>query len=239
MCEAGDVFLMDLCSLHAVSPNVRKTPRLLIGQGHLSLGLFPECCLLPVRVAAAAEGGMIAKEHLLATDFNLKVLAEQGIDKIVCHLRDPRQATLSWAHFVRDDVSMRLMGPIWRQIVPPASIPKDNLGQQIDWCIDHYLPLLIDFVRGWAAAQDDPQRAIQVLFLSFEEFRTEPEGYMAKVLDFHGIEGRSFAQDADAEVVHLRKGLLDEWREVFTADQKDRAWSQIPKDYAEMFGWQP
>ena len=217
----------------------RLAEGLLMGQGHLSLGLFPACCVLPVRVAAAAEGGMIAKEHLLATDFNLKVLAERGLRKVVCHLRDPRQATLSWAHFVRDDVSMRLMGPIWRQIVPPASVPKDDLGRQIDWCIDHYLPLLIDFVRGWAAAHDDPQGAIEVLFLSFEEFRTEPDGYIAKVLEFHGIEGRRFAPDAESEVVHLRKGLVDEWREVFTAAQKERAWSRIPKDYAEMFGWQP
>ncbi len=30
---AGDVILMDLCALHSISPNVRSTPRLMIGQG--------------------------------------------------------------------------------------------------------------------------------------------------------------------------------------------------------------
>lgn len=31
--EAGDAILMDLCALHTVAPNVRPTPRLMIGQG--------------------------------------------------------------------------------------------------------------------------------------------------------------------------------------------------------------
>jgi hypothetical protein len=30
--EPGDVILMDLCALHAASPNVRETPRLMVGQ---------------------------------------------------------------------------------------------------------------------------------------------------------------------------------------------------------------
>jgi hypothetical protein len=43
-----------------------------LAQGHLSLGLFPDCCLLPHRARAAAQGGLIAKEHISATPFNLK-----------------------------------------------------------------------------------------------------------------------------------------------------------------------
>lgn len=208
-----------------------------LGQGHLSLGLFPDCCVIPIRARAAAEGAFIAKEHLSATAFNLKTLADSGLKRVVCHLRDPRQATLSWAHFVRDDVSMRLMGPIWRKIVPPASVPKDDLSQQIDWCIENYLPLLVDFTRRWLEVRDDPARAVDVLFLSFEEFRTEPDSYFARVLEFYGIEDKLYEAEAEAEVVHLRKGLLGEWREVLSARQQKRAWQLIPNDLAEAFGW--
>lgn len=208
-----------------------------LAQGHLSLGLFPDCCVIPIRVKAAAEGALIAKEHLGATDFNLKVLAENGLKRVVCHLRDPRQATLSWAHFVRDDVSMRLMGPIWRKIVPPNSVPKDDLSRQIDWCIENYLPLLIDFTRRWLEVRDDPARQVDVLFLSFEEFRTEPDRYFARVLDFYEIEDKLYEAKAKAEVVHLRKGMLGEWREVLSAAQQKRAWQLIPNDLAEIFGW--
>ncbi len=207
------------------------------GQSHLSVGLFPDCCLVPLRAQAAAEGALIAKEHLAATDFNLKVLADHGLGRVVCHLRDPRQATLSWAHFVRDDVSMRLLAPIWRKIVPPVSVPKDDLGALIDWCIENYLPLLVDFARRWRDVGDSARQGLEVLFLSFEEFRTEPERYFERVLEFYGIDGEAFAAEAEAEVVHLRKGRLDEWRDAFTPAQKARAWELLPADLADCFGW--
>ncbi|MDH3475380.1 MAG: tetratricopeptide repeat protein [Rhodospirillales bacterium] len=210
-----------------------------LAQGHLSLGLFPDCCLLPHRVRAAAQGGLIAKEHISATPFNLKVLAESGLDRVVCHLRDPRQATLSWVHFVRDDVSMRLMAPIWRKIVPPSGLAGQDLAAQIDWSIENYLPLLIEFIRGWREVQQDAAQPVKVLFLGFEEFRVAPEAYFSKVLDFYGIDPSRFVQEKEAEVVHLRKGLLGEWREVFSAAQQERAWSLIPAELAEAFGWQP
>ena len=33
-------------------------------------------------------------------------------------------------------------------------------------------------------------------------------------------------------------GEIDEWRKVFTPSQQERAWSLIPSDLAERFGWQ-
>ncbi len=35
----------------------------------------------------------------------------------------------------------------------------------------------------------------------------------------------------------MRKGLIDEWREVFTPAQKERAWALIPEYMAERQGW--
>ena len=208
-----------------------------MAQSHLSLGLFPDCCLVPIRVNAAVEGGLIAKEHLCATPFNVEALANEGLTKVVCHLRDPRQATLSWAHFVRDDVSMRLLAPIWRQIVPPASVVKSHFPQLLDWCIEHYLPLLIDFVQGWVDVSDRPGRPLDILFLTFERFHGAPDTYIEEVLKFYEIAPRSYRGEADAEVVHMRKGQIDEWRQVLTPTQRARSWELIPDDLAERFGW--
>ena len=208
-----------------------------MAQSHLSLGLYPDCCLVPARVKSAAEGGLIAKEHIPATDYNLQQLAEHGLKKAVFHVRDPRQATLSWAHFVQSDVSMRLMAPIWRKVVPPADVLKGDVADVVDWSIEHYLPLAIDFMRGWTDLRDREDRSIEVLFLTFEQFRTDPEGYFAAVLDFFELAPERFAADAEAEVVHLRRGLIDEWREAFTPAQQKRAWAKIPADMAESFGW--
>ena len=208
-----------------------------LGQCHLSLGLFPDCCLLPSRVHFAAQGGLIVKEHIGATAHNRSTLVEFGLDRVVVHLRDPRQAMLSWVHFVRDDISRRLLAPLWRKIVPPSEVFARSLEAQLDWGIDRYLPYLIDFVQDWTEAEDDPESGLRVHFASFERFRLDPEGYMDGVLDFYDVDKAAFRQDSEAEVVHLRKGLIDEWREVLTPAQKERAWALIPDGMAERQGW--
>lgn len=210
-----------------------------LAQCHFSLGLFPECTLVPARVHAAATGGLIVKEHIGATPHNLETLARDGLTRVIVHHRDPRQATLSWAHFARDDINQRLMAPLWRKIVPPADILARDLSAILDWCLEYYLPLLIQFLRAWRAVEADPKQPISVLFSSFEQFRTDPDGYFDRVLSFYDIEKKNYADAAEAEVVHLRKGRVDEWRSVFTAAQQRRAWERIPADMAADFGWEP
>ncbi|RMD62637.1 MAG: hypothetical protein D6826_06905 [Alphaproteobacteria bacterium] len=209
-----------------------------LAQCYLSIGLFPDCCLIPARVREAARGGIITKEHIGPTRHNLDTLRQAGIDRVVVHHRDPRQATLSWAHFVREDVGQRVMAPLWRKIVPPAHLIAGDFAALLDWCIDHYLPLLIGFLADWRAVAAQTRAPVAVLFESFEDFRTEPDAYFRRVLDFYGIAPEEFAADAEAKVVHLRKGQIDEWRSVFSADQKRRAWQHIPADMAADFGWE-
>ncbi len=209
-----------------------------MAQGHVSLGLFPDCCLMPHRLAILAEGGLIAKEHIPASSHNLKQLAEAGIDKILLNLRDPRQASLSWAHFVKSDVSMRLMAPIWRKIVPPREILQSDFNRLLDWAIDCYLPLAVAWIADWTKLVSMAEAApLRVFAARFETFRSEPERYFEGVLDFLEIDRRTFAMTAEAETVHLRRGALEEWREVFTSAQAEQAWSKLPKELADYWGW--
>ena len=210
-----------------------------LAQCYLSLGLFANCCLVPARVAEAARGGIIAKDHIAPTAHNLRALGQAGIDRVIVHHRDPRQAALSWVHFARDDINKRLMAPLWRKIVPPAGVLSRDLGAQIDWCIENYFPLLIGFLADWRAVVAGPDRPVSVLFLSFELFRAEPARYFEQALEFYRVPPERFAAEAEAEVVHLRKGQTDEWRGVFTEAQRKRAWELIPDDMAEAFGWRP
>ena len=80
---------------------------------------------------------------------------------------------------------------------------------------------------------------VKVMFTSFEDFREAPADYFDRVLDFYGIDRSLFAAEADAEVVHLRKGEKDEWREVFSTGQRKRAWGMLSGPLADAFGWKP
>lgn len=209
-----------------------------IAQAHVSIGLFPDCMAVPARLRALGQGGVSAKEHMPATSHNLNSLAESGVERVVVHIRDPRQSLLSWAHFLESDVSKRLLAPIWRKTTPSAGFFREPFPTQIDWHIDNYLPIVIRFIEQWVAVRDDESARVSVCFMTFEEFRTDPSAYFERFLEFYAIDRGLFAPEAEAEVVHLRKGALDEWRESFTAAQSERAWSLIPAALADEFGWQ-
>lgn len=208
-------------------------------QAHVSIGLFPDCCVIGPRAQMLGQGGLIVKEHIAATPHNLATLARHGMKRIVFHVRDPRQATLSWAHFVRDDVSMRLMAPIWRRLVPGPAVLQQDLAAAIDWSIARYLPLLTEMIEGWIEVERSGAEGIKVLFMDFETFRRSEEGYLERVLDFYGIprERWQASRSEQAEVVHLRKGEIDEWRRVFTPEQQAAAWAAIPAALSDRFGW--
>jgi len=187
-----------------------------LAQSHVSIGLFPHCCLVPSRVQDLATGGVIAKEHIRPERHNLDMLAGAGIDKVLVHLRDPRQALLSWAHFVRDDVSQRMLAPIWRKILPPARILERDFAYVIDWCIECYLPLLIDFAQGWHKIEQSHHSACQVRCLSFEMFVADRHQYLAAALGFYGVDLGSMQES--------RGGLLAEQKAVQTNPTTTMAW---------------
>ena len=210
-----------------------------LAQGHISLGLFPDCLTIPYRARELGRGGMAAKEHLPATPHNLSVLARSGVDRVVVHVRDLRQATLSWAHFLEGDVRKRLLAPLWRKTSPAAAFFDEPFEVQLDWHIDNYLPIAARFIEQWIDAGEAPDCGVAVKFLTFEAFKDDPDCYMDAILAFYGIATEGFRHDAEAEVVHLRKGAVDEWRGVFSAAQAARAWRQIPPRMAERFAWRP
>lgn len=208
-----------------------------LGQCHVSIGLFPHCTAVPFRMKMFSEGGIIAKEHLAPDEHNVAQLAGIGVERMLVHLRDPRQITLSWAHFVRDDISHTLLGPLWRQSCPPAKVLNGDLSEILDWCIETYLPRVVAFMTGWQRIAADPATPLAVEFQTFERFRTDPDGYFRTALKFYGLDGERYGPDENAADVHLRQGSLDEWREVFNSQQKRRAEALIGPELLDAFGW--
>lgn len=210
-----------------------------LAQSHLSIGLFPDCCILGPRVQEFAQGGVVSKEHVPASKHNLEMLRAAGIRRTLVHLRDPRQAVVSWAHFVSSDVSMRLLAPIWRKIVPPASLLAQGLSAVIDWSVEHYLKLQVEWVQGWVKAAEAETEGPEILFLDFEGFRRDPDDYLAQVLAFFRVAPDAFDPErgAAAEDIHLRRGDTDEWRQALSKAQQDRALEIMTPELCRRFGW--
>ena len=180
----------------------------------------------------------ITTGHVSATQFNL-LLLNLYIDKMIVHVRDPRQVTLSMIHYFQT---------LWRQS-PTFSLAysfPDNyfslsLTEQISWQIENWcLPGVIKWIEGWLDADEDPLFNPNILFTRHEDLAANPDVFFESILSFYNIERSRFTFPKPPDFkhgTHNRKGSVDEWREVFTPEQAEKASSMIPDRLLRRFGW--
>lgn len=209
----------------------------------VSLHLFPTDFLVPSWLETLATGGAVCQEHLDASAENLATLAEHAFDRLIVHVRDPRQATLSWVHHVDS-----LVGDAEKQrarVHPPLPADFDNrsFAERLDWHLDKHFPALIEWTKGWLRARKACGGDTNILFTTYEEFCRDPTAFYAKIADFYGLDRNILTVDVinleKTEALHFRRGLADEWRSVFTEEQQRTVWQQMPGELCDRFGWQP
>ena len=203
---------------------------------NVTVSLFPHDVLAWKRYFAFSAGGKIAHHHLEATPVNLWLLRKRPV-RIVLHVRDPRQALVSWhSHLVRDNI--REISPL-TVASPPYEwfdLPKDA---QLDWLIDHHLPLFVAWIEGWLSAANNNE--IDVLFTTFEEMISDPPVFFAKLSSHCGLgESTAFSlpDPRNESLFQFRAGRVDEWREVYTDAQMKSVRQAVPTHLLDRFGWQ-
>jgi len=214
---------------------------------HLSKGLhcktriisnqyFPYDAIRYSEIKEASLGSYITQDHFPASPTNTHFIS-QLFDRAVCHLRDPRQAMLSYIHYLEGfkggDDTFALIYP---------RLPDDffelPIESRLDWGVDNWLPLLVEWTAQWVEFAEG-QDKVTVKFTRFEDLVSDEEAFTQDILDFYGIPQPRFIppvlkKDGD---VHFRSGLIDEWRSALTPDQQERATAQIPLQIAKRFGW--
>lgn len=204
----------------------------------LSGGAFPDKRVMQGYLGPRNSGGHVFQEHLDANRYNLFVL-ELMLPKFILHVRDPRQATLSWLHhFNKSHPHPRHTLETVYYRVPDSYYDLDNDGQ-LDYWLESWLPILVRWTADWLAALNDSRWKLDVLVTRFEDFRADPEQFFAQILDFYCIDGKDWvAPDSPVQgALHYRKGKTDEWRQRFTARQTALCEMQIPNELALVFGW--
>ena len=206
----------------------------------ISLSLFPLDHIVPSWLERFARGGAVCQEHLDASPRTIDLLSRARLTRLVVHLRDPRQATLSWVHHVETltGASGYLRQRIWPLL--PEDYDRRSFAEKLDWHIARHLRLLSLWAQAWVKLAEARAGELAIRFTSYEEFRRDEPGFYASLLEFYGIESADFdANPADLakQEFHFRKGQTEEWREVFTDAQKQAAWCLMPDDLCARFGW--
>jgi hypothetical protein len=192
--------------------------------------------------AAAAQtlsrGGYVSQNHLAPSAENLQILRHFDM-KLVLHLRDPRQALLSWVHHLDrisggsdDNIALLYFTPR-----TPLGYFEYSLHHKIDWQIENYLPQLIAWTAQWLAIADD--RSIPVLITHQDDLRCGERAFFEAILAFYQIEldCRLPGLPRTLNETHFRRADPAEWRRTFLPDQIARATTAIPQWMRSRFDW--
>ena len=211
-----------------------------IPEGSVQIGRFPDGLIVPELTQQLAQGGAVAQCHVLPKNHNLVTLESCGIDRIVVHVRDPRQAMLSWVHYLTQMRNEQVDLSSLNVVPSEESYFSWSLTDQITWHIENYQPLLNKWIGDWLDASDD-LRNVKIHFTKYEDLVSDPKEFFNSILRFYDIdsslEGVQKGDSPQPGELHFRKGEIDEWRDVFTVEQANRASKIIPQRLFKQFGW--
>ncbi len=214
---------------------------------HTFHGYFPNYYPIQAKIAEIAKGDILRQEHFDANALTLALLPRYT-DRMVLHLRDPRQATLSWVHhamqyakdypFVENSAVRQQNYTIHLQ---PNDIFQWSLERQIDWHIETHLVSACQWLNRWHEYLFETKNLpFQILVTDHEMLRQDEYALAQKILEYYEIdlslfEGATIARTPEH---HFRIGSKDEWRTVFTQKQKARCRDIIGLKLLEDFGWE-
>ena len=161
--------------------------------------------------------------HLAASQVNLlEISARYGLEKMIVHVRDPRQCLLSWHDFLPRILTE--MDPIQGK---HYDIPDDYLSyssdRQMDWLIDNWLPKLVKWLRDWKEADRAEWFQTRIYFSRFEDLRADQSRFFWEIRNFLGAAELPFEEPSPPKGQgdrNFRKGDIDSWRATLTPAQR-------------------
>ncbi len=201
---------------------------------------FPYSPLNDKEMARFAIGCSIDQGHYMPSVKNLSLLKKHGIDKLVVHFRDPRQALVSWVFYVDKYHEANNLFDI-EDIDIPLDYFDRSFEEKMDIMIDLYYPHFIGFIDAWLAYVRDGKDmwGIDVLITEFRQMRNDPSSFFEDIRRFYDLPAVEYQaiQSPSAAHSHDRKGELEEWREVLTPEQVRRTSAMISDEMVLRLGW--
>ena len=176
-----------------------------------------------------ARGGACYTTHLRPLRRNVARLKEAHVDKIIVHVRDPRQRLLSMIHHVLrySDAGVNLKNNSFADL---------SISEQIEALIEFYTES-IWWLQSWLRAAEE----LDIHFSTFKDFVTDRESFIQGYIDYYGHESLFSYEKATTLPGSIddryRAGQIDEWRRKFPPDDIARLNDLLPDFIKERFGW--
>jgi hypothetical protein len=176
-----------------------------------------------------ARGGACYTTHLYPRERNILRLKRAGLQKIIVHVRDPRQGILSLIHHIMQrDTYLHL-----RQ----NGFAERTIDEQLEDLLQVYFRR-IAWLQGWVKAENE----LDILFSTFEEFVQSRDDFVARYLDYYGGPTKYFRPDLaltmrEGADYHYRAGEIDEWKRVFSGPRAAQLSALLPTSIKRRFNW--
>ncbi|MCL2925002.1 MAG: tetratricopeptide repeat protein [Trichodesmium sp. MAG_R04] len=184
--------------------------------------------------------GNVVGSHIQPNRFNL-LLLNLYVERLIVNVRDPRPATLSLLHHLNKHY--RSFPYYYILHIKNGSIVKNYLEldfkAQVDYMIETKIPYFVKWICGWLEAKVSLEFYPIIMFTRHEDLAKDSNTFFKSILDFYEIDFSLFTMPQPPELgkSNFRKGSVNEWREVFTLEQREKATSLIPQDLFDRFEW--
>lgn len=210
-------------------------------QAKIAQGTIPEDQIILEKIKLFfSKPNMLTKHHINPSGFNIQTI-KHYTNKLVLHIRDPRAVLLSWVHYQNDIYradNRELLDRVFPK--PPDAYYTLNLQEQIDWNIEHFLPGMINWLSAWLEIikhESTAKDGLQILLTTYDELIADETFLYHKILDFYTLNKSKFTYHTAQKNRHnnFRHGSAQEWRDVYTAEQKLRAAKAMPRSLMRYF----
>lgn len=178
-------------------------------------GMFPDYSIAEYHTRRLGWGNSVWQVHLDPKEETVDLLTSV-VDRMVLHVRDPRQALLSWVHF-SDQFKVLNYNP-------PDGFYDKPFDYRLEWSIGNHFPALCSWVHGWINASTS--RDLTILITEYEYLLKNIRGLANRILEFNDVNCAHFVEtEISKRESRFRRGLVSEWRQVFTSTQRQECWS--------------
>jgi hypothetical protein len=187
---------------------------------------------------AISQGNFVSQNHLAPSKENLQILRHFGL-KMVLHLRDPRQALLSWVHHLDWITDGNDTSPWLLYFEPRTPLGYFNwpFHEKVDWQIENFLPQLVHWTERWVQIADSG--VFPVLITQYRDLQANEKAFFESILAFYGLETDYVPAKLPRTMSETHYRLADptEWSRVLTPAQTVKATDAISSRLRARFGW--
>lgn len=194
-------------------------------------------CLSQPILSDFLRNGRFTKSHLSPSAFNLSLLNDTVSrfpnTKIIVHLRDPRQAFVSWLKFYPI-----LQGALKQAIEDKLKVMGMSSLEEAFFIL--FYEKMIDFIEGWYDVFQKTELSENMIITTHEQLVHEPEALTQKLSSFVNVSPDVFTLSGKPETgkMNFRKGKTNEWKSFFSEKMLLKLNKKVNHKIFEKLNWE-